>query len=268
MQLSHSQKFSPFHLSFIGGVVFTLIFYFINLRLFFLPMVLFLALCATAPFIQRLNFFLPIITHGDRTKKQVALTFDDGPDPATTPQLLNLLSTTGTKVTFFVIGQKALDYPELIREILAHGHQIGNHSLKHDNFLMLRRTKVLRSEIDQCQKVLRSFGIRPLVFRPPVGITNPKLAKVLAGLELVCLGFSCRAVDFGNRRIIGLKESILKKVRGGDIIMLHDRHPAADIGVETWLAEVEGVLAGVKSRGFDLVPLSDLIEQPVMEKLK
>jgi len=266
MPQSHGQQFTLFHLCLIGAAVFSIILYFINIDLLFLPITLFIVICLAAPFIQRLSFFLPIITHGRRAENQVALTFDDGPDPNTTSQLLALLTKYEVKVTFFVIGQKVNIYPELIRNILAQGHQIGNHSDKHDNLLMLRRTKVLRADIAQCQKELKNFGIRPLVFRPPVGITNPKLRKVLTELGMVCLGFSCRAVDFGNRRVIGIKDKILRKVRGGDIIMLHDRQPAADVSVETWLAEVEGVLVGIKSRGLDLVPLSDLIEQPVMEK--
>jgi len=222
-------------------------------------------LCLTAPFVPRLSFFLPIVIHGDRKARTIALTFDDGPDPQTTPLLLELLSRRMTKAAFFVIGQKAERHPELIRELLRQGHEIGNHSDRHDVCLMLRSSTVLRRDLTRSQERLAALGIRPLAFRPPVGITNPHLAKVLKDLGMICCGFSCRAGDWGNRHLTGIHRKILRKIRGGDIVLLHDCNPRDEKATHLWLAEVDLILKGLKEREFYPILLSELIQQPVME---
>jgi len=181
--------------------------------------------------------------------------------------LLDLLQRYEAPATFFVIGKKAEGNPELIREILLQGHAIGNHSYRHDPLLMLRSSARLTEEIARTQQLLANFGIQPLVFRPPVGITNPRLPKVLKGLRLDCITFSCRACDFGNRRIADLAKIILRKIHPGAIILLHDVSPPGMGTVQAWLQEVERIILGLKSRGYKTVPLSELIGRPVMESL-
>ena len=137
-----------------------------------IPLALFLLACLIAPFLPRWSFFLPLISRGGRNARGVALTFDDGPFPASTPMLLDLLARHRLPATFFVIGRQAAAHPELIAAILAHGHTIGNHSSRHDNLLMLRSSKALADDIRATQEILAGMGIRPLLFRPPIGITS------------------------------------------------------------------------------------------------
>ncbi len=170
------------------------------------PLGLFLLFCLVAPFLPEAGFFLPVISKGVGREREVALTFDDGPDPAVTPILLDLLERHRLPAAFFVAGMNAERYPELIRQILQQGHVVGNHSYHHDPLLMLRSRARLVDEVVRAQSVLARFGIRPLAFRPPVGITNPRLPGVLRELGMECITFSCRAGDFGNRRIRGLAE--------------------------------------------------------------
>jgi peptidoglycan-N-acetylglucosamine deacetylase len=230
------------------------------------PLGLYILLCFAASLSPRSRFFLPVISRGRTGRPVVALTFDDGPDPLTTPRLLRVLARHQAKATFFVTGKNALQHPENIREILACGHDIGNHSLNHHPLLMLFPYRRLLHEIVAAQVALRTFGVVALVFRPPVGLTNPKLARVLGSLGLSCVTFSCRAFDRGNRRIRRLSERILRNVRADDIILLHDVRPAADgeAGIERWLAEVERLLAGLPDLGLSIIPLSALIGAPVM----
>ena len=230
------------------------------------PLVVFVLLCLAAPFFPQWGFFLPVISRGGSGVKAVALTFDDGPDPDMIPLLLDLLERHEAAAAFFVIGRKAEGNPALVREILLRGHAIGNHSYRHDPLLMLRSSARLAEEIARTQSLLAEFGIRPLVFRPPVGITNPRLPKVLRELNLDCVTFSCRAGDFGNRRIAGLARILLKKIHPGAIVLLHDVSPR---GAKTtdWLGEVEQLILGLKSRGYKMVSLSELIGRPVMELL-
>ncbi len=214
---------------------------FFNPLLAVIPLGLFLLLSLIAPFLPCFNFFLPITCRGTNGSQEVALTFDDGPTPESTPILLDLLARYGLQATFFVVGEKAAAHPELIQNILDRGHTIGNHSLRHDPLLMLRRPKNLEKDIRQTQEILQGFGIRPIFFRPPVGITNPHLEKVLTGEGLIAVNYSCRALDRGNRNINNLAEKILGRVQPGDIIMLHDLPPHRKGLLNDWQQELDHI---------------------------
>ncbi|MFA5180069.1 MAG: polysaccharide deacetylase family protein [Syntrophales bacterium] len=232
------------------------------------PLFIFVVLCIAAAFHPEYGFILPVVSRGRTGRSAVALTFDDGPDPSTTPALLQLLDRYNVRGAFFVTGERAGRYGHLIAAILERGHDIGSHSYSHDPFLMLRGMERLSREISSTQTLLRRFGIFPMAFRPPVGIVNPKLAHVLRKAGLYCVIFSCRAGDFGNRRIHGLAGKILKKVKADDIILLHDVRPRGAGGVDAWLHEVDLILEGLNNKGLEVTPLSDLISRPVMVKVE
>ena len=130
-----------------------------------LPLALFLLICLAAPFFPRSSFFLPVIWKGRPGSKGIALTFDDGPFPASTPIILELLARYRLPATFFVVGERAATHPELIAEILSQGHTIGNHSLTHDNLLMVRDCATLSRDIGQTQEILGQLGVRPPFFQ-------------------------------------------------------------------------------------------------------
>jgi hypothetical protein len=245
------------------------------------PLSFFLLCCLVAPFLPTVGFFLPVICRGNPQNKQVALTFDDGPSPIFTPILLDLLARYKLPATFFVVGRQAAKYPELIAAILAQGHSIGNHSLRHDPFLMLRRSKTLQEDIHATQEILKKQGIIPLVFRPPVGITNPRLKGVLVQENLVAVNYSCQALDRGNRNVYNLSEKILLRLQPGDIIMLHDLPPQrirslcsgfCSVGgvkdgpgarSDYWQKELDHLFAVLKDK-YQVVSLEEIIQQPVM----
>lgn len=237
-------------------------------RLALLPFALLFLVCLIAPFVPRLGFFLPVLTRGSRTQPVAALTFDDGPDPVTTPMLLDLLFRHGAPATFFVIGAKAERHPDLVRAILAGGHEIGNHTYDHDVFLMLRGRARLRREIARAQDVLRPFGISPVVFRPPVGITNPWLFGALVDAGMICVCFRRRPADFGNRRIKRLKDRVVRNLAAGDILLMHEGIPKRSEGqARSWLAAVEGVLERMAQKGLRPALLSETIRRPVFESV-
>ena len=236
-------------------------------RLCVAPLAIFVACCLGAPFFLQAGFFLPVISRGCTGCNMVALTFDDGPDPATTPRLLELLEKNKVRAAFFVIGEKSQSHPDLMREIMAGGHAVGNHSYRHDVLLMLRSSKKIESEIRAAQQALRACGIKPLVFRPPVGITNPRLGSILKRHGLLCMNFSCRGFDAGNRRLEGLAAKILKKVRPDDIILLHDCKPHGAASVDMWLQEIEALLAGLAEKNLAPTSLEQLIGRPVCIRL-
>jgi peptidoglycan/xylan/chitin deacetylase (PgdA/CDA1 family) len=248
----------------IGSLLVAILLLFFDVRLSIIPSAGFVLLCAAAPFFPRFGFYLPVISRGVSNKKAVALTFDDGPDPLATPQVLELLLKHQVKATFFVTGKKAAEYPELIKEILVHGHSIGNHSYSHDNLLMFRRIKTIADEIESAQNVLSDFGIVPLAFRPPVGITGPRLRPALLDSGMYVVNFSCRAGDGGNRWIKNISKKILKRIRPGDIVVLHDVRPHQQSLYMYWLNEIDLIVSGIKEKGLAVLPLAEIIGRPVM----
>jgi peptidoglycan/xylan/chitin deacetylase (PgdA/CDA1 family) len=250
----------------IGSLLSAVLLLFFDVRLSIIPSAGFILLCAAAPFFPRYGFFLPVISRGVSNKKAVALTFDDGPDPMATPQVLQLLLKHQVKATFFVTGKKASEHPELIKEILLHGHSIGNHSYIHDNLLMFRRIKTIANEIESAQNVLSDFGIVPLAFRPPVGITGPRLRPALINSGMFIVNFSCRACDGGNRWIKNLSKKILTRIRPGDIVALHDVRPHKQSLYTYWLNEMDLIVSGIKEKGLAVLPLAEIIGRPVMIK--
>jgi peptidoglycan/xylan/chitin deacetylase (PgdA/CDA1 family) len=229
-------------------------------------LLLFLACCLVAPFFPGFGFFLPVLSFGTTGTRSIALTFDDGPSPASTPVLLQLLAKYNLKATFFVIGQQAEQYPELIDQIVAAGHNVGNHSWRHDNLLMFRSIKVLAKDIKQTQDVLAGAGVRPLAFRPPVGITGPRLRQVMDDQEMFTVNFSCRIFDRGNRNIKNLADRILARLEPGDILLLHDSFPqSVELG-KCWQDELDRFFRKLVHQ-YKILPLEELIGRPVMVKL-
>jgi peptidoglycan/xylan/chitin deacetylase (PgdA/CDA1 family) len=181
----------------------------------------------------------------------IALTFDDGPDPVYTPKLLDLLREKGVKATFFVVGKRAEQHPEVVRRAWAEGHLIGNHTWSHYPlfcFLMPRR---LRTEIERgTESIRRICGFRPRLFRSPVGLRHPLLAPYLqnAGLEYISWRIRTRDTLTANPSVLARR--ILSKASIGDIILLHDRLPG---GTDAMLEALPRVIDQLRERGFQFV---------------
>jgi peptidoglycan/xylan/chitin deacetylase (PgdA/CDA1 family) len=237
---------------------------FVDIRLTQMVLAGFLVVCLAAPFFPSSNFYLPVVSRGSSGRKAVALTFDDGPDPQTTPELLRLLKKYRAAGTFFVNGRKAGLYPHLIEEILNHGHCVANHSFNHDVLMAFRSRQTVIRDIESVQAVLRRHGIAPLAFRPPAGITSPRLREVLQTMGMFAVNFSCRARDGGNRWLRHLSQKILRRIRPDDIVLLHDIAPRSAALLSLWIDEIDRVLEGIRKKGLFVLPLAELIGRPVM----
>jgi len=257
--------FSPAEKTGITALLLALLLGCFNPVLALIPLIFFLLLCFGAPFFPGVGFFLPIISRARTKTAGIALTFDDGPSPSSTPILLDLLARHHLQATFFVVGEKAGQHPELIAAILARGHTIGNHSWRHDYFLMLRPPKVLAEDIHSTQEILKKSGVIPLVFRPPAGITGPRLGKALARENLMTVTYSCRAFDGGNRNIANLAGKILRRLQPGDIIMLHDLAPRQKTLSGDWQQELDRLFAALHEN-YQPVSLEEVIGCPVMRR--
>jgi peptidoglycan/xylan/chitin deacetylase (PgdA/CDA1 family) len=181
----------------------------------------------------------------------VALTFDDGPDPVDTPKLLDLLREKGVKATFFVVGKRADQYPEIVHRAWDEGHLIANHTWSHYSLFCFLTPSRLRAEIERgTESVRRICGFRPRLFRSPVGLRHPLLQPFLnaAGLEFVSWSIWTRDSLTPNSEV--LTRRILNQVAGGDIILLHDRLPG---GADVMLSILPRVIDELRARGFEFV---------------
>lgn len=170
------------------------------------------------------NYFLKSINKG-RTKA-IALTFDDGPDPESTPRILDILLENNLKATFFVIGRKAEQHPDLLRRIVEEGHVIGNHSYSHHYLIGLFSRKKLRADIAHCNEVIRDItGRMPVFFRPPFGVTNPRYAAVLKDMQMSSIGWSLRSMDTRAKNKYQIIQKIISVLKPKDIVLLHDHLP-------------------------------------------
>ncbi|HEY1660590.1 MAG TPA: polysaccharide deacetylase family protein [Candidatus Sulfotelmatobacter sp.] len=181
----------------------------------------------------------------------VAFTFDDGPDPVYTPKLLDLLREKDVKATFFVIGKRADQYPDIVRRAWTEGHLVANHTWSHCSLFCFLMPHRLRTEIERCtESVRRSCGFRPRFFRSPVGLRHPLLAPYLERAGLEYISWSIRTLDTFTANPTVLAQRILNKARSGDIILLHDHLPA---GTDTMLEALPRVIDELRERGFEFV---------------
>lgn len=156
-------------------------------------------------------------------KNAVLLTFDDGPHPDFTPQILDLLDQYNRKALFFLIGKNAEKYPDLVRLIVSKGHQIGNHSYSHHALFDLFSARKMYEEIEQTNKLLEKLSSqKTLYFRPPYGVTNPTLKNAYKKSGLKSIGWTFRSFDTGKKSGREIAKLIQKKIRGGEILLFHD----------------------------------------------
>jgi len=181
----------------------------------------------------------------------IALTFDDGPDPVDTPRLLDLLREKGVKATFFVVGRRAEQYPEIVRRAWEEGHLIANHTWSHPNLFCFLTPQRLRTEIERgTESVYRSCGFRTRYFRSPVGLRHPLLSAYLQQRKLEFISWRVRSLDTVTNNSATLARRILSNVTGGDIILLHDRLPS---GASVMLEALPGIIDTLRDRGFEFV---------------
>jgi peptidoglycan/xylan/chitin deacetylase (PgdA/CDA1 family) len=189
----------------------------------------------------------------------VVLTFDDGPDPAVTPRVLDLLDAHGARATFFCIGERIASQPDLAREIARRGHRIENHTQTHRNLFFFHLPATLEREIDACQEaVLRVSDRAPAYFRAPAGIRSPLLQGVLSRTGLRLASWTRRGFDTIARDPGLVAARLTRGLAAGDVLVLHDgaRHPRA--GRERVVLEaLPRVLDAIGAAGLRAAPLPD-----------
>ena len=193
---------------------------------------------------------------GAKTSENVlALTFDDGPDGENTPQVLDLLKAHNVKASFFCTGSKAEQHPDIIRRMQDEGHLVGNHSYSHSNFFPLFPAKKMVEDLRHAQTVLEELTGCPVTFfRPPFGVTNPTIAGAIRRLGYTSVGWNIRSLDTLKGDPEKVKLRIIKRLKPGGIVLLHDRMPNA-------AATLLLLLTFLKENSYKFVRIDELIKQ-------
>ncbi|XZF15347.1 polysaccharide deacetylase family protein [Chitinophagaceae bacterium MMS25-I14] len=169
----------------------------------------------------RWNFYLKSYNSG-ADKRYVALTFDDGPAPQTAA-ILDVLKKENVPAAFFTIGKNAAANPGLVRRWHEEGHVVGNHSYNHGFNFDWQSARAMQAEIEKTNETVSQIaGVRPKLFRPPYGVTNPNLAKAVQRSGMYSIGWNLRSFDTTAKDPEQLLQKILRSLKGGDIILLHD----------------------------------------------
>lgn len=198
---------------------------------------------------------------------EVALTFDDGPDPLVTPAVLDLLDEEAAQATFFCIGRRAAAYPGLLREIVRRGHGVENHSDTHPFAFGAYGPVALHRELSRAQQLIADItGDAPRFFRAPMGLRSPLLDPVLHGLGLRLVSWTHRALD-GVRGDAGAGlRGLTRRLAPGDILLLHDGNAARAAGRPVVLEILPALLGRMTALGLRSVRLS--LESPNQQDRK
>ncbi len=172
-------------------------------------------------------FFLDLYNQANTTQKHIALTFDDGPSPET-HRILDLLKKHQIKVTFFVIGKRVEEHPEIVKRMVEEGHQLGNHTFHHSRAAGFLSVKSLQEDLSQCiQAVERIVNLKMNLYRPPFGVTSPSIAHVVKKMNLKPIGWSLRSFDTTLKSAEQILKSMDCHVKSGDVLLFHDDRPKA-----------------------------------------
>lgn len=193
--------------------------------------------------------------------KQIALTFDDGPDEAITPIILELLAQYNAKATFFMLGYRVNLYPEIVNQVHDAGHEIGNHSWNHPQLTKLKPALILEQIEKTDNAIAELVGFAPTLVRPPYGNVNKKVIDTVPG---TLVNWSIDTSDWRDRDVDMIMNNLERQIHEDGIILMHDTY-------ETTAQAVEQILAKYTEEGYEFVTVSELLEfdlaEPVSGKI-
>lgn len=189
----------------------------------------------------------------DERHKTVSITFDDGPHPETIP-ILDILEKHHVKATFFCIGKNAEAYPEILERVVADGHSVGNHTWSHSPWVDFFGRERIYQELKRTDTILSAFTKQEIgYFRPPYGVTNPRIAHAVKRLGHRVIGWNVRSFDTVIKNEQTIFNRIRKRISPGGIILLHDTNPrAANV--------LEMTIKYLHDNNYQIVPLEELMK--------
>ena len=195
---------------------------------------------------------VPFHTSGPGEGNRIALTFDDGPTPGVTEIVLEELGKRKLHTTFFMVGQRVLEAPELARRVATEGHEIGNHTFNHLKLTTLSDQRV-DEELQQLQETLgETVGFRPVWLRPPYGALRKNQAGIAERNNLGVVLWNIDAHDWSQPGVDAIVETVLTGAAAGSIVLCHDLHRQT-------AESLPQILDGLQERGFNFVTVSRLL---------
>jgi peptidoglycan/xylan/chitin deacetylase (PgdA/CDA1 family) len=196
-----------------------------------------------------------------RGTKQLALTYDDGPNDPQTLRLLEVLAKHNVRATFFLIGRYVQQRPEIVREIVKARHVIGNHTFTHP-LLTFKTAAEVRKELSDCRSAIQdAVGEHSNLFRPPFGGRRPAVLRIARELGLEPIMWNVTGYDWSAPPAVVIEKKVSSQIRGGDVILLHDgghKQMGADRS-QTVLA-TDHLITRYKSEGYDFVTIQQMLD--------
>jgi peptidoglycan/xylan/chitin deacetylase (PgdA/CDA1 family) len=191
-------------------------------------------------------------------RREISITFDDGPDPEVTPHVLDLLDRNRAKASFFCVGEKAARFPDIVKEIVRRGHSIENHSHRHSPAFALYGIFRLRRDLESAQAVVSGItGRAPQFFRAPMRLRSPLLDPVLARCGLSYVSWTRRGLDAMHRDPEKVLQRLSSGLAAGDILLLHDNgYARTRDGTPVVLAVLPALLERIRASGLQPVTLA------------
>jgi peptidoglycan-N-acetylglucosamine deacetylase len=206
--------------------------------------------------------FPDVVFHsGSSANKEVALTFDDGPDNHYTPEILDILKQSGVRATFFVIGVHAQTYPDILRRMVNEGHAIGNHTWDHPDLVTVSSEQI-RSELNRTDDALDSIlGYNPALFRPPFGAVSVRVVNQVASLGYKIIDWSVDTRDWTGAPPSVILQRVQAEVHPGGIILEHCA--GGNVDLRNTVNALPQIISLLKKQGFQFVTVPDLLHIPV-----
>jgi peptidoglycan-N-acetylglucosamine deacetylase len=200
------------------------------------------------------------LPHGSR---QIALTYDDGPNELHTPRLLEVLARHGVRATFFLIGRHVLQHAEIVRQVVDAGHVVGNHTFTHP-LLIFKSEREIRRELSQCRDALQdAIGKPSNLFRPPFGGRRPAVLRGARELGLEPVMWNVTGYDWTAPPAATIERKVAKQMRGGDVILLHDGgHKQMGADRSQTVIATDHLITRYKAEGYEFVTVSQMMEKP------
>ena len=199
---------------------------------------------------------------GAREQKAVALTFDDGPDDFYTPRILDILGQQGVRATFFLVGSRIEGYPQVVRRLVAEGHQAAGHGWTHTNF-RLRTAGEVAEQLDNTASAFKSLtGLDPLFFRPPYGELSPESMNQLIDRGITTVTWNSDSQDWNSTSADRVLANTLVDTRPGSIILMHSTGAKLNVTVSA----LPDLIYTLKAQGYKLVTVAELLGRPAYRK--
>jgi peptidoglycan/xylan/chitin deacetylase (PgdA/CDA1 family) len=200
------------------------------------------------------NFYIKTLCSSSSDEKQIAISFDDGPNAEHTPKILSTLAEYNVNATFFVIGKNIPGNESVIKKTDALGHTIGNHTFSHSFFIDFKSKAGFMYELDTTSyMIFKIIGKRVKFFRPPYGVTTPNLAKASKALNYQIIGWNIRSLDTTKDTEAKIVERVISQIKPGAIILFHDTS-------EKTLQVLKQTLNFAKENGFKIVGIEELLK--------